>query len=76
MIKWIFTPVHNVIRMTPLTCLTTLACCLLSVYFTLTQDHFGDGFAMAICAAVLIGLLNLGVHELYHKLSRPKAGET
>jgi len=67
-LRFLFTPVHKTIRMTPLTCFTTLICCFVGCYFTWTNDDVLFGMMKAVFVALLIGLGNLGVHELYEKL--------
>lgn len=64
MLSWLFTPVHKVYRMTPLTCLTTLLCAGVGSYFTYTNDDFLIGMMKGTFVGLLIGLANMGVHEV------------
>ena len=70
MLRWLFTPVHQTIRMTPLTCFTTLVCSVVGCLFTLATDDFLLGAMKAVFVATLIGFGNMGVHEAYEKWGR------
>lgn len=71
--KWLFSPVHNTVQMTPVTCFTTLICLLLPAYFIETQDRLADALVFAGFTALVIASVNLGVHELWWRYEKRKA---
>lgn len=58
--------------MTTLTWITTVFSCVTASCLMATADSFADGFAKAISAGIVIGLVNLGIHELHWRHKKKK----
>ena len=67
MLTWLFTPVHKTYRMTPVTCFATVICAFVGSYFACTNDDPLLGIMKGVFVGVLIGLANMGVHEVFQK---------